>query len=222
MRPQSIAAGVTGLLLSFVGGTQAVADDLALSANLGTLGPGVALSYSFDERFAARFGLNRWDRSDDIESDGIRYDIELDLDTGFALLDWRPAASTFRVTGGLVSNGNSITGIASSSGVVNVGGTDYDLSQVGELRSEIDFDSSAAYLGIGWDWLRPAGGTRGFGASLDLGVLFQGSPSVELSQRGGTLPIDPADLDAEEDNIERDLDEFDYYPVLAAGVVYYF
>ncbi len=223
MSRQSIAAGVAGLLLSAAaGGVQAAADDIALSVNIGTLGPGVALSYQFDDRFAARLGLNRWSRSDEVEADGIRYDFELDLDTKFALLDWRPAAGTFRVSGGLVSNGNSIAGSAPTRGVVNIGGNDYDLSQAGELRSELDFDSSAPYLGIGWDWLRPADGKRGFGASLDLGVLFQGSPSVELSQRGGTQRIDQADLDAEEENIERELDDFDYYPVIAAGVVYYF
>ena len=52
--------------------------------------------------------------------------------------------------------------------------------------------------------------------------MFTGSPSVDLTQVGGTITIPQSDLDAEEKILEDDIDEFEFYPILRIGMAYKF
>ncbi len=64
--------------------------------------------------------------------------------------------------------------------------------------------------------------TNGGGVSLDLGVFYQGTPDVTLNQTGGVVAVSQADLDAEEKNLEDDLDDFEFYPVATIGIHFRF
>jgi hypothetical protein len=109
-----------------------------------------------------------------------------------------------------------------SGGTYDIGGVTFTQAQVGTLRGTGDLGNSAPYLGLGWLW-----GSEGAGLawSLDLGVLFQGSPDIELTSTGGTLSNDPslqAAIAAEEVDLENSVNQFDLYPALSIGVSYRF
>ena len=59
-----------------------------------------------------------------------------------------------------------------------------------------------------------------FKVTLDLGILFQGSPDLDLSSQGGVLTNDPtfqAELQKEQDTLEDDISGFTIWPVIAVG-----
>ena len=76
----------------------------------------------------------------------------------------------------------------------------------------------APYLGLGYD-----GTFQGFvpvSFFVTAGVLFQGSPSIVLTESTGAVP--QADLDAEAQQFEDDASNFEYYPVIAIGLTIIF
>ena len=75
---------------------------------------------------------------------------------------------------------------------------------------------------LGWNTAFGKNGNWGF--TCDLGVIFQGSPSADFSTNG-TLANDAnflANLAEEEKNLEDELENFQYYPVIAIGISYRF
>lgn len=190
-----------GALLTATATTPAAAD-IGLGARAGTLGLGVDLSYGFTPLFNVRVGLNRFNLGFDFDTDDGDYDADLELDSIHALLDFHPWGGGFRVTGGLLSNDNRIDADGTVSGQ--------------DVSATIDFDSTAPYAGIGW-----GNATRGLlpiSWSIDLGIVAQGSPKVDL--RSSTLP--PPQVQQEEDDLEDELSSFDTYPVISAGVIFRF
>jgi hypothetical protein len=201
------------------------AGEPSLGVSAGLLGLGAEAGYSFNERFAARVAAYTFSYSYDGEESGIEYDSDLDLSSAAAYLDWHPRGGVFRVTGGLFANGNEVNAVASpdATGTYDIGGATFTSAQVGRLAGSAEFDSVAPYLGVGW---RSRGGADGgLGFSVDLGVLFQGSPDVELTSTGGTLSGDPMlqdALDEEERDVEDDVDQYEFYPVINLGIGYTF
>jgi len=79
------------------------------------------------------------------------------------------------------------------------------------------------YAGFGWG--NAVGKNKRLGVSFELGVVFQGSPDIELESTGGALSSSPAlqaEIAKEEKKIEDDIDDFEYYPVIALGISYKF
>ena len=181
-----------------------------VDAKLSTLGAGVDITMPLTERINARLGFNHFSQSFDLEEGGISYDADLDLSSAGLFVDWHPFKGTFRVSAGYVANDNEISGRAT--GDLTVGGTAYTSI---DLRGAITFDSGA-YLGIGWGNT----GTKGWAVVADIGLLYQGSPNVSLTD--ATSTVSSADLNAEATELEDGLDEFDLYPVLGIGISYTF
>ena len=116
----------------------------------------------------------------------------------------------------------AIFSLALGRSVQEIGGVTFTEAEVGTLKGTAELGSSAPYLGLGWAWGLADGGLA---FSLDLGVLFQDSPDIELSSTGGTLSDEDALQDAladEEAQLEDDLDQYDLYPVVSLGVLYRF
>jgi hypothetical protein len=104
---------------------------------------------------------------------------------------------------------------------VVVGGNVYTPAEVGTLSARTEFDRTAPYAGVGWDWSR---NSRLFGVSFDLGLLDQGSPTVSLHADGG-LVADPQfedDLAAEQAELNDSLDDFGLVPYATLGFVFRF
>ena len=202
---------------------------VGVTAKVGTLGVGAELTIPISKRFNGRLGFNSYKYSKTIDSDlniqgsatKVEYDGDIDLNTAMALLDWHPFAGTFRVTAGYVFNNNSVDAESKLpvGSDVQVGDNFYTIQAGDSLTGAIDF-TSGPYLGLGWG----NAGTKGWGFSADLGVLYQGEPDVTLTA-GGNLAAIPGiqdDLRKQEATAEDDLSSFKYYPVASIGVSYGF
>ncbi|MCG5496292.1 hypothetical protein [Ectothiorhodospira variabilis] len=201
-------------------GGAAQADSFALGAKVGTTGLGVEGTYGLRENVNLRGGLYGFTYSTDVEETDVDYDADLKLRSAALLADWHPFRGGFRLTAGAYYNGNELTGKAD--GTLDIGDNDYDAS----LDATIDWRSFAPYLGIGYG-NAVQGGRWSF--AFDAGVMFTGSPDVSLRGNLRGQVNDPTlqdqfdeDLRREQEELQDDLDDFKYYPVLSLGVAYRF
>jgi len=202
-----------------------------ITAKLGTLGAGLDLTFKIHPKFNARLNANGANATYDEVDDGIAYKGDLKLSSIGALLDYHPFENGFRLSGGLYSNSNKIEGSSTDAQNADIGDVNYNI--VGTLNSKVGFEKSAPYLGLGWG--NAVSGYKNFNFSIDAGVLFQGSPNTQLSGTGTATPtaggatVDIsndaaflAELEKEETNLNNDLKDFKYYPVISMGVSYNF
>jgi hypothetical protein len=210
-------------------GTQAYADT-AVSGKLGTLGPGLDFSVGLSNRVGARFSGHYFGYSDTSIESGIEYDMDLKLRSASALLDWHPFGGGFRMSAGALANANRLKLNAVGFDDYDIGDTTYrgNLSLDGDVR----FRSAAPYLGIGWGNALGRRGALSFAA--DLGVAFHGAPLTNLSAQGTVTNLSTGqevdagdqsflqDLLREEENLRRDLERYQYFPVVSVGLLYRF
>ena len=202
-----------------------------LTGKVGTLGAGLDLTFKIRPNLNARLNVNGASASYDEVDDGIAYKGDLKLSSVGALLDYHPFGNGFRFSGGLYSNSNKIESESTDAQNADIGDINYDIT--GTLNSKVGFKSSAPYLGLGWG--NAVKGYKNFNFSLDAGMLFQGSPDAQLSGTGTATPtaggaaVDIsndatflAELEKEEVNLNNDLKDFKYYPVISMGVSYNF
>jgi hypothetical protein len=111
-----------------------------------------------------------------------------------------------------------------------MGNHTYPISEIGYLTGDVDFQNENApyvLLGIG----RNVGG--GLGLSFSIGAIQYGAPSVDLRTEDCNfsfrrLPLSDAcetlaaDVEAEERQVNADLDEFELWPFARIGLTYSF
>lgn len=188
------------------------AEGLGVAAKVGTLGVGAELGYRFNDYLGVRAGVNSGSYDFDAEDAGINYKYGMDFNTVPIMLDWYVFGGAFRLTGGYVSNKNKLTGTAT--GTLDIGGTPYPNTTA---TTGISFDKSSTYVGLGWGGVPSP--TRGFGMSLDIGVIMHGSPKATLA----TSPaVSPGDLAAEEAQLNADIKDLKYWPAVSLGIGYTF
>ncbi|MBU1237047.1 MAG: hypothetical protein KJ634_02750 [Gammaproteobacteria bacterium] len=199
--------------------------DVALTGKVGTLGFGLDLNLQLTDSAVLRFGGSGYDWSGDTTDDGIRYDATFRTSTASVIGDFFPIQdSTFRLSLGLFYNGNKLDMNAKpdgTSGTYEIGDHTYTATEVGELKGTLTFNKTAPYIGVGWGnaFAKP----NGWGFMLDIGALYQGQPKLKLeSSLCNSVPGCPADLAIEQDNAEKDLRKYRWYPVVSAGAVYRF
>lgn len=211
---------VFGAMMALQSGV-ARAEGHALAAKAGFLGLGVEYTYQFSERVSFRAGVNGSEYGFDGVESGIRYDFDLIWDSLSFAVDFHPRKSPLRISAGLLSNDNGLEAISRPAGNVTVGGTTYTPDEVGTLRAGIEFDSTAPFVGLGWDWSR---NKRRFGVSFDLGVVSQGEPRLSLVADGDLIgdPAFQSDIAAERLELQDSLDDFDLLPYATLGLVFRF
>ncbi len=233
LKPLSAAIGCTGILLASASLT-ATAGNLGVAAKAGTLGLGLEADYIISDKFSVRVQGNQLDYDYDMEEDGIEYQATLGLSSFGALIDWHPFNGAFRVSVGGYSNSNEVTGAAGGPGEYEIGNDTYTASDDFRLCADITMGKSfAPYAGIGWGHSTANDG--GLLLSFDIGVLFQGETTVDLTATGtvfysgtsipinvGTDPTFQQQLQIEEQNLQDDLSDFDLYPVITFGIGYRF
>ena len=195
---------------------------LALGLKVGTLGPGVELTGYLIEDLNIRGGFNYLPYSYEFEEDGINYDADLTMQTGLILLDWHMFGNNFRFSAGVVINDNELEATGDTSEPEEIGSNLYTPSEVGTIKGTATFDQVAPYVGIGYG--NAVADDVSLSFIFDLGVIFQGTPDIEISS-DGSLANDPQfqeDLKEEEQDIQDEADAFKIYPVLAFGIAYYF
>lgn len=200
--------------------------EVGLTASVGTTGVGAHLSFPVQANLNARIGVNAAHYNFDDKSGTVDYDYKMKLQTVDILADWFPMGGSFRVSGGVVYNGNKFEakGKPAASGGYVVNGTNY-ANGAGTIDGKVDFHKAAPYLGIGWG--NAVAKDSGWGFSSDLGVLFQGSPKSSLVSTNCTLATAvcsklATDLAAERKNFDDDSSSYKFYPVLRVGASYKF
>lgn len=199
------------------------AEGTGVGARVGTLGLGLELVHSINSSVNARVGWNGYTFHEGITESDVKYDADLQFSSVSALVDWHPLDNGFRVSGGVLFNGNKLAMKATPTSNVTIGDVSYTPAEVGTLNSKVTFDDLAPYLGIGWG--NAVAGEKGLGFSADLGVVFQGSPNANLTASGGTLSTDPTfltELKKEEAELNDGLSDFEYYPFVSVGITYKF
>ena len=97
------------------------------------------------------------------------------------------------------------------------------------MKAKVSFGNSVApYIGIGWGNAVKPGKRWGF--STNLGVMFPGSPKVEITPGFGPVALAipglqqriNTDIEAERKKQESDLNWLNVYPVFSLGVSYQF
>ena len=191
---------------------------IGITGRAGSLGLSVEVTQSLVPMVNVRGGINWFNYDFDGTESGVHYDMDLKLQSFTALIDFHPIPlMSFRLSGGIVFNSNGVDMVSDQvSGTINVGGTDYPVSDVGNLTGKADFKATAPYFGIGWG---NAASSR-IGLAIDLGVALQGSPQIELTATGelATDPSFQASLNQEVLELEDEFSWFKYYPVISVGL----
>lgn len=206
----------TALLTLMAAG--AAAEDLAFGVRAGTLGVGVEARWNALPWLDVRGGLNGFDYHEDGSQAGINYDGTLRLRSLQATANAHLPLSPLRVTAGLVLNDNELRMKSEDNAIYEIGGETYSAAEAGTLQARAAFNGLAPYVGLGYD-LELAGR---WGLNFDVGVLFQGEPSVTLTSNG-QLRDDPAfvaALERERLELADDVDDLETYPV--ATLAFYF
>ena len=193
----------------------------AVSGKTSTLGLGGEFTTAVTSNINARIGINALDLDFERELDDIEYDIGLDFSSFSALLDWHIFDSPFRISGGVLSMNHKLDLSASGTGVQEIGGVEYHWSGIDTLSGGVEIDNVAPYVGIGWG--NPLTGDKRWGFTCDFGVAFAGSPDVALSATGmASDPVFQANLERERRDIEDELEDFKFYPVISISFFYRF
>jgi hypothetical protein len=192
----------------------------ALIAKASTLGLGADLNLTMSDSMNARFGFNSgsyYSASSKING----YDSNVLLQTVNALVDWYPYQGSFRTTAGLFYNNNkaSLKAIPGINGIV-INGKSYPSTDVSSMESTMTFNAIAPYLGLGWG--NPVAKDKGWGMTTDIGVLFQGTPTVDLvaTCTGTSCGTFPSDLAAEQARLQNEVKNFRFWPVVSIGITY--
>jgi hypothetical protein len=218
---------ILALLSAFSASAAHAETGAALAVSGGTTGLGLHLVIPYDTNTSFRVGINGYDYSTTGTTEDAEYSLQAKLRTVDALVDYFPSAGAFRLTGGLIYNGNKVnlTARPNEGGSYIFNGRLYSVSEVGEVNGDMDFNKVAPYLGIGFG--NAAAKNKGWGFTADLGVMFQGKPDVTLTNSNCTA--DPRvcseladDLATENEELRKEAEDFRYYPVVRVGVSYRF
>jgi hypothetical protein len=219
-----IATLFTGLAL-FVGvptAAQPFLEGTGVAGRVSTLGWGVEIIQAIRPQVNLRVGVNRYRGTFTGTEDQVDYTAAVRLRSVNLLADWHPYDGVFRVTGGLLHNGNEVTVVGAPNRPLRIGNASYAPSELGSLTYEIRFRKITPYRGIGFG--NALAHARRFSVVLDVGVVFHGFPDVRMSASGPSAgrPEFQANLSREERDLEMDLRPLRYYPVLAFGFTYRF
>ena len=200
---------------------QALADrDFGVGVKVGTLGAGIEGTWRPLPYLDVRLGANYYEFKDSGSQSGINYDATLNLESFYGTVNFRFPLSPLRVTAGMFSNGNEFNLASQDSTLITIGDTTYPSASVGKLSSTTSFDSTAPYLGVGFDFTV----LGKVGLNLDFGVLWQGDPQVSLFA-DGPIASDPgfqANLEEERNQLLDEVSDYKAWPVLSLGFVYNF
>lgn len=221
-----ISAAVACSLLLGCSGNALASEGLGLGVKAGTLGGGIEINASILENTRFRGGFNYLKYSFDSTISDINYDFEPEFNSISLLFDWHPFAGVFFLSGGAYINNNKI-GVSGSVDQGQIPGEYADFAYLLDnisISGDVEFTPIAPYLGIGW---RSNNGDSGWGFACDLGVMFQGAPDVTNLRINAPVNVNNIDdvklfLAEQEEEIEDDLERFQYYPVASLSLIYNF
>jgi len=214
----------TAAILTAILSSPAFAETGDMSIGVGgglTQGMGLELSYELNQNIDLRGIYYKGSMSQSELIDDINFETSIEANTPGVMVDFFPTEGrSFRLTAGIVMNGNELNAKATPAGTYDIGGSTYLGSEVGSLNATVDFQDVAPYVGMGYNLVS----TENFALGIEGGVLFQGSPKVTMTA-DGTSANDPAfqaELEAERKKAEDELSDFEYLPVAKITLSYRF
>jgi len=220
------AAVLTVACLAVPAVSVAATPDFAVAVRAGTPGVGLDLDLGLSPAFGLRVGFSGFDINHNIDSSDVDYDGRLRLATVTGLLDWYVFSGGFHLTAGVAGNDTKldVTG-EPNEGTYTINGHTYSTSQLGSLTGQLKFGNSVSpYVGFGWG--NPAGEDSRIHFLFDVGAIYGGTPSVDLSAQCG--PAAPAgslvcseaqsDLASEEAKLRHKADILRWYPMVSLGI----
>jgi len=213
---------LAALMTAGAGIAGAAEAQVAVGGSIGTTGVTVEAQAKLLPGLHLRGGYNYFQYEADDTYDDIAYEGNLDLNTLGAFIDIHPFGNAFMITGGAYFGEKSLNLTGAPTGNVEVGNQTFTPQQVGTLRMQADLEDTAPFIGLGWDntFENP-----GIGFKFIAGAMFTGSPQVNLTASGGTLSNDTAflaELAQEEQNLQEDVNDYEVYPVVQAGLTFSF
>ncbi|WP_446008897.1 hypothetical protein [Candidatus Electrothrix sp.] len=200
---------------------------IGLAIKAGTLGGGLEISMDINPYLELRTGINQISFDFDTTIGDIDYNFAPDFFTSSLLLDLHPLGNAFRFTAGAFINNNEID----IDGTYRQDLLSPELARYADLIDQahvvglIEFDTFAPYLGIGWTSNHNS--ESRWGVNIDLGIMFQGTAQVselrvEDPWGAGSLPATQLFIQREREEIEKEIDEYEYYPIASLSLSYKF
>lgn len=202
------------------------AQDLGVSLRVGTLGPGVDVSYSVSPKFNVRGGAAYFSTTFDETLDDEDIDLALTGDATIGavsvMADFHPFENSFRLSAGLNMNlfegsadGRSLSpycfGDEDAQG--NCLDKEFSADKVGTFGAKVSYPSAfQPYAGIGFGNM--ARGQSRVTFMMDLGVIYAGKPELELSATGLLAPT----ATENEARLNEGIESFVLYPVFSIGI----
>jgi hypothetical protein len=221
-----IAPALTCLLLISTPHLGSAAEGLGIAVKAGTLGVGAELSTPLLPNTRLRGGVNYLKYDFESTISDIDYEFEPEYNSASLVLDVHPFSGAFFISGGAYFNNNSV-GVTGTIDSGNIPADYYRYAFLADLVSisgDVEFNPVAPYVGIGW---RTNSDTSGWGFAVELGVLYQGAPDVKNLRVNAPIDVNGIDdvqrfLAEQEQEIEDELDWFEFYPVASAMLTYHF
>lgn len=196
----------------------------AFGAEAGSAGYGPVFVFTLSKSFTASLGYTWLSYSHTVTASDADYDGKLKFSNLQALFSWHPWSGCFHLSaGGFIANDKlEVTGRPEASGSYKVGDGVYSATQIGTLKGQSKLiNGFAPYLGIGWS---KTPGKSGFGAFIDLGVVFISSPRADLAVTGpiATDATFQGNLRKDQQDLNDKLKDYRYCPIIQAGLLYRF
>ncbi len=193
----------------------ALAQGVAVGADVGTSGLGGQLIFGLRDNLNLRLGANGIDFNHSYGHHGVDYDSSVKLFNAPLVVDWFPARSAFRLSAGVAFSQNKIDAEGRpQSGVYTIGDNTYSATQIGSVRGESKYNAIAPYLGVGWG--NPVAPQKHFGWNVDVGLLYLGRPKTTYTVVCGT-GVNCAqlqnDASIEAGNFDHDLQKYRFFPL---------
>jgi len=209
-------------------------DPYSVGASVGTTGFEAEYSRMImpEYNLALRLSMGGMSYSDTYSDTDADYDYDLSQFNLGAILEYHPMGNGFYIGAGVYYQNDDYTMKAKAvSGEYTFNGTTYYVDDIGDVDGEIEgLNSVVPYIGIGYD--SSLFNSDQWFFTIKAGAWYQGSAGVDLSadnckidaQLGTTGVCDQlrADLDAEEADINDDIQDYKWWPVIQIGVSYRF
>jgi hypothetical protein len=193
---------------------------ISINAEVGTTGIGGTIGWRFLDHLGVRGGMHylSWTSPNftfEDDASTTTYNARIYLQSEPVTLDVYPWKNrSFRISAGVLINQNEFTG--NSIGDVDINGTTYPGEQ---LTFKITQDEFCPYLGIGGNFFYFDKAHR-WSMGGEIGVAYTGSWGVSVTNPTGGIP--PSELVQEQQDIEDDIKDFKFWPVLKLSVSFQF
>ncbi len=230
MKKQLLSAMVFSVTTVSLSASANAFENVGLGINYGLFsGPTLELTYPITDTLSVRGGLSSGmvlSGSQDGSGTEPDYKVKTEGEIHRLVLDYRPMGGNFFLSAGYAINNYEARANASHiiSGPVTIGDQTYTTSANLSLKGVLDWEN-APMISLGWGHSPESG----WGALFEIGAIFTGAANVTLNGSGtvdgldvSTNPTVRAALDAEEAKIKNDIADYDFLPVLQAGITYRF